>query len=717
MKRFFLIFALALSFASIWVLKLQISIVLPVILSAVFFVLFLWLRRIRPLIFFKGILCFWALLCASLVFVSCFKAATYDRVVNFWNGKSATVSGIVYEEPELHDTYTVCYVKCDQLGGKPITDTFKFRMTCSNFAKIEAFDRITANVKFQELSKYTAGSAYADGVYIGTYSDDFIVTPGEYNHPYYEAIQLRRAIRARFKGDSEHPNRVVAAALLTGDKSGFSDSFSADVKTCGMSHIFAVSGLHISIVCMTVVTFLRRLRLGRKPTALIGMAIVVLMAAVAGFSGSILRAGLMYFLLFSGDLFSRRPDTLNSLSFAAVVLMLFNPYNLFGLSFELSAAGTLGIVLFADKMQKYMEKICPFYGIPRDLFLYVTGVFCVTLSAQVFILPLSLYTFGYISVIAPLVNFVLTVPIYFCLLCSLLCLMFGKVPYLSALLLKANDFLCTLLQNVITWFADNTKYPCFYSEDIFLYVFLLIVAAAVVLCIKFSKNKLAALSIIMACVFTLPALLSLQAKLDADTLSVEFSSTSSGNSMVLRRGSHVFLLLDPQSNRLPIEMIYYLDDHKTEKIDAVLISNDDSLRDGAFQKLEATYNVGKILSGKELQNLTVRGLGNVRVDCFGGEDQSDFLITIDNRTKILFNATGQSAQKSDVIFTEYPALSYKINGNQSTYILACGDSDGKKSGSATEDIIKSGAKVAKVTENSGMKAKMRKNQMLKFRRE
>ncbi len=148
------------------------------------------------------------------------------------------------------------------------------------------------------------------------------------------------------------------------------------------------------------------MKLGKRISAAAGLIVVVGMAAIAGFSGSIMRSGLMYFLIFFGDFFVRRADGLNSLGFAAVIMLSINPYNICNISFLLSSFATLGILLFADKLTAMLTLFKIGIKPLNAIYNYYASALAVTLSAQVFILPFSLFYFGYISTISPIVNIV-----------------------------------------------------------------------------------------------------------------------------------------------------------------------------------------------------------------------------------------------------------------------------------------------------------------------
>ena len=176
------------------------------------------------------------------------------------------------------------------------------------------------------------------------------------------------------------------------------------------------------------------------------------------------------------------------------------------------------------------------------------------------------------------------------------------------------------------------------------------------------------------------------------------------------------MILDPESSWLPNEVVYNLDEHKTESIDAVFVASTDKLSSDSFKKLKGLYKVKNIITEEKLRNLTVCGLDGVRIDCLNtGGKKYDFLITLDNSEKILINLSGQCTEYGDVVFTKYPMLSYKLYGNRCAYILA-GSDDFQFNITNGKNNTAGGPKVAKVSKDRGIIVNKRDNQMLKFRR-
>ena len=197
-----------------------------------------------------------------------------------------------------------------------------------------------------------------------------------------------------------------ARALLLGDRTDVDYETNTAFKISGISHIIAVSGLHISILFSVVMLLAGRRRV---LSAMVGIPVLVLFAAVAGFTPSITRACLMQILMLLSLLFDREYDPPTSLSFAALVMLVCNPMVITSASFQLSVGCMAGIFLFSNPIRTWILNFkCwsrwdgkSLGGRLRNWF--AAGV-SVTISAMFFTTPLVACYFGAVSLIGVVTN-------------------------------------------------------------------------------------------------------------------------------------------------------------------------------------------------------------------------------------------------------------------------------------------------------------------------
>lgn len=190
-------------------------------------------------------------------------------------------------------------------------------------------------------------------------------------------------------------------ALLLGDKTGIDYETSTAFKVSGISHIIAVSGLHVSIIfgLLYLITARRRVL-----TALVGIPIVLLFAGLAGFTPSVVRASIMQCLLMISLLLDKEYDGPTALSFAGLVLLAVNPLVITSVSFQLSFACMAGIVLFCMPIRYWLMAKSRLGRWSNAFTRWLSGSVAVTLSAMVFTTPLVALYFGTVSLISIVMN-------------------------------------------------------------------------------------------------------------------------------------------------------------------------------------------------------------------------------------------------------------------------------------------------------------------------
>ena len=213
-----------------------------------------------------------------------------------------------------------------------------------------------------------------------------------------------RTARERIEVFFQEDTAPFAKALLLGDTSDLTYRVDTALKISGIRHLVAVSGLHVSILFGLVFLIFRT---RRWLTFLISVPVLLFFAAVTGFSPSVTRACLMCGLMAFGRAVNDEYDSLTSLSFASLTMLILNPFVLFSVSFQLSVTSVMGILLFSSPIYHRLtasfpkEKMRGIGGVIRNWF---AGSVSVSVSAQLFSIPLSAYYFGTISLVGVLAN-------------------------------------------------------------------------------------------------------------------------------------------------------------------------------------------------------------------------------------------------------------------------------------------------------------------------
>ena len=182
-----------------------------------------------------------------------------------------------------------------------------------------------------------------------------------------------------------NPAKQFIITTLLGDSSNLGKDIRQSFSSTGLSHILAVSGLHVGIIFLLMTIILYPLHRYRKTRYMIIMVTLVIYAFVTGLSPSVIRATIMALFLLVSAMLYRRNTSLNALFGSAVFILMFNPLDLFNLGFQLSYLSVLSIILISDKINPfpYDQKI-----------LYRVGtILSVSLAATIGTCALSVYYF------------------------------------------------------------------------------------------------------------------------------------------------------------------------------------------------------------------------------------------------------------------------------------------------------------------------------------
>ena len=214
----------------------------------------------------------------------------------------------------------------------------------------------------------------------------------------------RRDIQRILKECFPEDTLAFVQALLLGDTTGLDYETDTSLKVSGIRHVVAVSGLHVSILfaLVSTITFWKRFLM-----ALVGFPVLVLFAAVAGFTPSVVRACVMSGLMLLAMLVEKEYDGPAALSFSALVLLVWNPLVITSVSFQLSVASVTGIFLFSPGIKGWiLAGLLEEWNHPVGEFFakWIAVSVSYTLGAMVFTAPLCGLYFGTVSLIGTVTN-------------------------------------------------------------------------------------------------------------------------------------------------------------------------------------------------------------------------------------------------------------------------------------------------------------------------
>ncbi len=360
---------------------------------------FLFRSKARMVILITFIAC-------AFGFIWCFAhEAVFIRPTEELIGKTLVVEARVIDTPKNGDGYSSVTLKLteDSLPGcKVLVSDYNDvlgNVCTGDILEIELEFR-SARVRYGVEDDYYLSS----GIFLRAYTGESCIIVGHraaeiFDFPKVAAAKLKDHILALFPEDVA----PLMKALLTGDKSEFyqDDSLYVAMKLAGLSHIIAVSGMHVSFIISLISVFTGR----RRITAFLGLPLVWFFAAMTGFSPSVTRASLMISLMLIAPILRRENDSPTSLSAALLIILLINPQAIGSISLQLSFAAMAGIIMVTPRIYKAAAKL--YSGKGKLLFTAlkcINGVIASSIGALVFTTPLAALHFGYIPLYSVISN-------------------------------------------------------------------------------------------------------------------------------------------------------------------------------------------------------------------------------------------------------------------------------------------------------------------------
>ncbi len=542
---------------------------------------------------------------------------------------------------------------------------------------LSAGDRISLMVSYRPVSQYSQSKCYSEGIYISCIPIKEPSIIGHSNTLQSRFSNLRTTIRERLFKHLPYNESSLMCGLLLSDTSYMTESVYSAMQRCGLTHLTAVSGTHLSVFCYSIYRFLQKF-LNKGLSAWLTMPSVIFVMAISGFTPSVTRAGIMALLFLAGVGLFKRVDNLNSLGLAATVLLLLNPYNLLNKGFVLSFAAMVGMVLlvpyFTNRLPKTRFKV-EFFNSAIE---YITTSLVCSIVASLCTAPASILFFGEISLISPIVNLLCVYP-------AMLSMMIGAV----ALFLPFLVYAVRPLLSFILWITKLFSTFPFASVDATpSYIKIWIGATFVLLgMLLLFKRMKPVLCILLSIAMLIVSIISYRV-LDNGVVHIAFANTENGIvTLIVKNKTCIAIGMGGKNAKYFVPD--YCDSKGVKNVPVVLLPSTDSkycnfhvLDNDKFETVLIPPN--NLSANKTLENMGKRviEIGEVEITPF-----KNFKVKIvasgngyvvqwaqGNYTGIICMGTNtipENLQNIDYIFTDTDILSdYYFNGKTKVFLAA-----------------------------------------------
>ena len=535
--------------------------------------------------------------------VTAFQKPHYTAAENV-DGESTVVKAVIKETVYNEKFGSMYYAELKEIGEKKVKgyayiefsdeiafvgyDTVLFEGTVKPVTESHSLGETLSNRSKRIIAEITADS------YISV--DNSAKKGAE-----YFIYSIREKTASLFDGLLSPRASGYIKALMIGDKNGISESFRNDVTQLGLSHVLAISGMHLSLFSGLIVFAADKLKTSRRLKSAVIIAFVLAYSGVAGFSPSVLRAGLMLCISLLAAFTGRRSDPLTALMASAVIICTADTGFICSCSFLLSFFATLGLVLCAAYVEKGSAllrnsragDLKEFFAIGRK----AVNAVAVTVCASLFTVPVLSVYFSEFSFFAVFVNPVAVPLVFVSMVLGLLLLLFSGIPGVSYLLISATESVYAAFRNSAQWLSDTFQTTISLRYPTFVPCLILLGAILVYFWLAQIRNPVAVITGFLAVAIVFVSSVQIWKVFNKDEVSVQYiASKTSEIFVVYSQGKTLLIDIGNGSGSVPESGTETAgEDYYVTETDTVMLTHYHSSHIGTLKKISMSEQIKKLI--------------------------------------------------------------------------------------------------------------------------
>ncbi len=250
---------------------------------------------------------------------------------------------------------------------------------------------------------------------------------------------------------SDENSGQMVSALLLGERQVLSDKVNLDFERLGITHILALSGMHLALLAIAVERLFSLIRLHKNLRVFLTVVFTLLYMTLTGFPSSVLRAGIMLIISSAVFLISREPDSVTSLLLSIAIIIFISPYAVFDISLWLSALAALGVIIYAEYNGKRARS-------KHKILTYIIDSLIMSGFAISATLLVSHICFDGLSIISPLATLIFTPLTTLIMYFGIIMLFIGEIIPVGFILKPIVSFTCYIadvLSSFDIFVSDN----------------------------------------------------------------------------------------------------------------------------------------------------------------------------------------------------------------------------------------------------------------------
>ena len=567
-----------------------------------------------------------------------FQNKNYEKIYNNLSiQENLNFTGIIISEKQEKQYYNKYKIKVNYNN-----QNLRFYITTNKDIELQYGDKITFSGTYTKPEKQRNYKGFDYSEYLkqlkiyGTIrcKKVQVLSKKQANKMFQISNQIYNKIISNTKKILKEETSSVLLGLILGDKQDIDEGTQENFRNASMSHILAVSGMHVAYVILGINLIFKGV-IGKRNTNILNIIILIFYMFITNFSPSITRAGIMGILILFSKLIYRKNDIYTSLSISLFLILIYNPFLIQNLGLQLSYGGVVGIVIFNKSILKFLKNIkvknkVYKYRIKPKIQKYldqIKEIISVSISVQIAILPIILYNLNTVNPYFLISNLVLSLligPIVILgfLFIIIVCLNTAIAEIISPIIsigIKILNFISNI--GKLPFSKNYVPTPSLFSILIY-YLFLIVLFFVyniysskkpnktqiraknliALMKIKLRQNRPKVKYILAIIIF-----LSLAIKLIPENLKIHFIDVGQGDSSLIITPQNKTILIDgggSSSSDFDVgksTLIPYILDRGFIKIDVVIISHFDQDHIAGILTVLQELKVGKVYISKQIE--------------------------------------------------------------------------------------------------------------------
>ncbi len=319
--------------------------------------------------------------------------------------KEAAIKATITEISYSSDNYTFFIAEVDNVNGEKLNQKFEFEFFGSRRLNVGDIFGCVATVTPLHTYGITYEESYdaARGATACVTDIEYFEMLGDDESSVYRFLdRIRSYIHDRISSAYDGDGADFIISLVLGKKDTLDSAVRSDFRVLGISHMLAISGMHISILIFGVQYLLSALNIGKRFRVFAAVLLAFFYIGISGLAASAIRAAFMLCSVSLATFARRDTDPYTALATAVAVILIIQPYSVYDIGLWLSFLATFGILVSLTFINE--KRYTRHAKIINSVLNYTRASLYMSLFAFIFTLPVVCFAFGYISTLMPLAN-------------------------------------------------------------------------------------------------------------------------------------------------------------------------------------------------------------------------------------------------------------------------------------------------------------------------